>query len=279
MNTDVTEFGMELYASTEIKSGASLYITYADVCQGTQERRQVLSEHYFFSCACLRCEDPTELGTYFSGFKCNGCSIGTIIPINPLDSNGNWKCENKLCSSSTEELNYKQLAIKLENIKRRAESIFQMKNIEAAYSETMNLIKEIKGKTLHPNHWLIIEIQYRIILSIISGPVSKYKKYYLQIEEMCLQCLSVADKIQSGQNSYRGQLIYTVVQTKMFNIRERNKKCSKADRIKNYNKLIELCREGEAILLLEPESSPEWKMGCALTENRRKLENELMSSD
>ena len=52
-----------------------------------------------FECKCKRCEDPTELGTYFGGIYCPKCNDftpdgtqkemkGILYQVNPSD----WKC-------------------------------------------------------------------------------------------------------------------------------------------------------------------------------------------
>lgn len=52
-------YTMELIASLPIPEGAQIHTTYANVCEGTVERREVLQDHYFFSCSCKRCASPT----------------------------------------------------------------------------------------------------------------------------------------------------------------------------------------------------------------------------
>lgn len=61
-----------LRASTPIKTGERITITYVDPLLGTRERRDLLWKEKYLSCSCTRCCDPTENSTLFSAIKCRG---------------------------------------------------------------------------------------------------------------------------------------------------------------------------------------------------------------
>jgi len=95
--------GLEVIATTTIKAGSPLTQLYGRIFKGTHRRQELLQNVYYFSCACVRCKDPTELNTFFSAIRCPSkkCNQGFMIPKNPLDispTNSKWKC-NK-CSNS-----------------------------------------------------------------------------------------------------------------------------------------------------------------------------------
>ena len=48
-------------------------------------RRTDIKKYWFFDCACPRCSDPTELGTFMSAIRCNACRAGYLLPENSLD--------------------------------------------------------------------------------------------------------------------------------------------------------------------------------------------------
>ena len=58
-----------------------------------------------FECNCARCNDNTELGTYFGGIYCSTCNVftldgeavtlkGILSKVNPLDPSSDWKCNH-----------------------------------------------------------------------------------------------------------------------------------------------------------------------------------------
>ena len=55
-------------------------------------------ETKYFTCSCVRCSDPTELGTMFSSIQCPQCTAeqgGYLVSTNPAagpDSQADWKC-------------------------------------------------------------------------------------------------------------------------------------------------------------------------------------------
>ena len=47
------------------------------------------------SCNCVRCQDPTEFGSYLSAMKCPKCpkdKNSPLLPENPTDPDSVWKC-------------------------------------------------------------------------------------------------------------------------------------------------------------------------------------------
>jgi len=69
--------------------------------QGTLKRRDHLKESKFFDCTCVRCSDPTELGTYAGALKCPQCSTGVVLSTAPLDRDADWHCNNTVCTGYT----------------------------------------------------------------------------------------------------------------------------------------------------------------------------------
>ena len=55
-------------------------------------------ETKYFTCRCVRCADPTELGTMFSSVRCPQCSAeqaGYLVSTDPVPATGvpaDWKC-------------------------------------------------------------------------------------------------------------------------------------------------------------------------------------------
>lgn len=71
-------------SSAPIERGEMLCMTYTYTFSGTLARQEHLKEGKYFTCQCVRCLDPTELGTFFSSINCQKCGDGNISPLNPL---------------------------------------------------------------------------------------------------------------------------------------------------------------------------------------------------
>jgi hypothetical protein len=84
---------LTILARTAIKKGEPIYHTYAHTFKTTTIRRIGLMSGKHFACECVRCRDPTELGTMASGVLCT-CG-GTVLPEDPLDLTqaAVWKCQ------------------------------------------------------------------------------------------------------------------------------------------------------------------------------------------
>jgi len=52
----------------------------------------MLMETKFFECSCKRCNDPFELGTCMSLFKCISCSSGYVINNGVSEMANEWIC-------------------------------------------------------------------------------------------------------------------------------------------------------------------------------------------
>ena len=60
---------------------------------------------YMFECKCKRCQDPTELGTYYGGIYCSKCNSfspdedqptfkGISYQEKPFEMSSDWKCNH-----------------------------------------------------------------------------------------------------------------------------------------------------------------------------------------
>ncbi len=83
-------------ASVPITKGSRITLRFskAPLFATTMERQLYLDPTKFNRCACVRCKDPSELGTFASGVYCQKCPNleGILLSENPLDRGSNWKC-------------------------------------------------------------------------------------------------------------------------------------------------------------------------------------------
>ena len=84
-------FSAVLRAKREILEGEEISIQYVPVSLGQPQRAVSLGSVWCFDCACARCSDPSEFGTYVSALKCQECTEGLILPEQP-GLGAAWRC-------------------------------------------------------------------------------------------------------------------------------------------------------------------------------------------
>ncbi|XP_024082974.1 protein msta-like isoform X2 [Cimex lectularius] len=132
-------FMMIVVATKRIAQGEEITNTYCPLLWATNSRRVFLHMTKEFLCRCLRCQDPTEFGSYLSAFWCK-CG-GTYLPILPLNFHSKWKCDK--CNSLLNPLEVSQIQ---SNIKKL--SVEQMESI------------------LHPNNTIVAQFKMEAIRSL-----------------------------------------------------------------------------------------------------------------
>lgn len=88
------DHSMAVYASRRIEAGEEILSCYTGLLWCTAARRCQLYNTKGFWCYCLRCRDPTEMGTNLAALKClkRDCK-SVLLPITPLSANSDWRCE------------------------------------------------------------------------------------------------------------------------------------------------------------------------------------------
>lgn len=152
-----------------------------------------IKKNWDFICNCVRCQDVTELGTYFSAIKCHSCSEisnsaqdgldndakiytsnGCYLPKNTKDLESSWSCnkcgeeksifEIEHILSSLEEI-LDEIKLKISAVKEKNPSKlpkFVKKSFDVLY------------QYLHSNHFLIFHYKIWIIELDISSKVNRY---------------------------------------------------------------------------------------------------------
>lgn len=84
---------LTFWSPNAIKKGEHLSICYSDALWGTDNRQNHLLQTKMFKCECVRCQDVTELGTFYSAIKCNrepvNCS-GLAMPKSLNEWDQDW---------------------------------------------------------------------------------------------------------------------------------------------------------------------------------------------
>ncbi|CAG4960141.1 unnamed protein product [Parnassius apollo] len=248
------------HASTEIRKGETIYYNYTDPLKGTKLRQQHLEVGKYFRCACKRCQDVSEIGTYMSSALCPGCKTGYISPSCEM-----WTCHS--CNSKYErsEIEHKIQCCseKLAIINKKDE-----KELEE-YVKNVSLV-------LAPNHYLLLEAKQRlagVLRDAINREPRPTKKMMRRKIELCKELLPVLEKISPGICRIKAITLYelhcTMVQLakKLFDGREINGSAY-LDELQNAEKHLKKSIE---MLLIEPGNSPEGELCSKALEEYRAL--------
>ena len=138
---------MSILASVNLESDEQLFTTYVETTEPTWERINYTRTVHYFSCKCKRCDDPTEIGTYYSCPKCPHCS--EMLEFRLLNNNEEiWICKNCNYNKSNEEeqLKYTKWLSCFEN----------WNNSNVSYDEIEFILQKIKSE-FHENHVLWVK--------------------------------------------------------------------------------------------------------------------------
>ena len=187
---------MTIYARDVIKAGEPIYHSYARSFTTTTLRRVMLFSGKHFGCECVRCLDPTEMGSYCSALLCQTCIHRDKVPVlpqHPLDLKSEWRCLN--CETKHEldgpqvAAFERQLTMELDAIERT--DVNGLENFVMKYENF-----------LHPNHASLITAKQ--LLSVGYGRFGGYEKSrlsHLQIDrkiELCREVYAVVQIVEGG---------------------------------------------------------------------------------
>lgn len=150
---------IELVATMQIPKGHEISTRYATPQWGTIRRQQMLQSHWYFTCQCVRCQDPTECGTMLSAVKCSEC-VGYLLPIDPLNIGSEWKCQG--CHREIAAARVMEMILKIES---RIEKELSLPNVEQG--QFMKVMEILEAKYLHPNHFLLVLLKEKLIQSLV----------------------------------------------------------------------------------------------------------------
>ncbi|EDV97595.1 GH16955 [Drosophila grimshawi] len=187
-------------AKRPIPKGAILSISYTQPLRSTVQRRVHLKQVKCFDCACERCSDPTELGTFAGAHLCGKCKVGKVISQNPLENAANWHCQ--LC-----------------NVKKSAREVLTQdarlqQEIESLDKTTpVHLEEFIQGHRidLHDTNTHILQAKYA--LTQLYGTAPGYAMDELSEEslkrkvDLCEELLQISNLFDGGWSIFRGNLL------------------------------------------------------------------------
>jgi len=133
---------------------------------GTVYRRDDLRATWSFDCACKRCADSTEMGTFVSAVACERCRLGRCLPKDPLHRQSEWECADCGVTVSAE-------AVK-EKVGRFEQEMDSLAADDAP--ELERLLRRMRY-ALHENHYWVLEVKRKLIE--IYGKKAGYELYKL----------------------------------------------------------------------------------------------------
>lgn len=260
------EFNLKVYATLPIRQGEMIYISNTNPLMGTLQRQHHLKITKFIDCSCLRCCDPTELGTYLSSIKCKSCPDGYVSLFN-----SQWTCES--CSSTISEINIQKLL---------SEIVEQLLLADGDLRQYESLLTKYLVD-LHPNHFLIIDIKQNIasvLRAILKNPMCQPARSIIRRKiELCESILPVVRALQPGISRLYAIALYEyVINFIELSVSEyKNSEIAVVDYEKKLTKVKEMLEEAKNMLAFEPLNSPEGhlmqRIGMELIEVEENLKN------
>ena len=188
---------MEVRAKSAIREKEEITTRYFGPWEGQPSRQLKIGQNWNFVCNCLRCKDPSDLGTYFSAIVCPNCSTqmrctgrsetdsnsslkyhnsnhyGYLLPIDCQLLGTPWQCQScgqKKCVSDIQSI-LKDVEATMDSIKKDI--------LEKINEDGSNIVNRIKSYTdqiqtsIHPNHFLLFQFKKWVTDLPISKPATE----------------------------------------------------------------------------------------------------------
>nr|XP_053652887.1 SET domain-containing protein SmydA-8-like [Cherax quadricarinatus] len=155
---------MFVRAAVDLQPGDQLYITYTDTLEPLWERRAYTTSTHFFSCDCVRCRDPTELGLHYSSPKCELCDQQFLEPRNWLGE-VTWECP--LCGTQQTQ---QQVQLEVEQWLEHFDSDDTFLHTSPyAVRNIMDKVEEV----FHPHHYVWVKAAHVALRTLLENHTTK----------------------------------------------------------------------------------------------------------
>ena len=169
--------GITLRARRTIKAGEELTMPYTDVLREVRARQENLAKEWHFTCACPRCSDPTEGGSFFSSLQC--CCGGFAI----RKEDEIWQCS--LCASDLPDMASQEAMVA--ELGRALELTTTMDDI----NQLVNQVDKVEG--LHTSHWLRLRANIRFCDLMATTSEEEIANQVATKSEAALATLAMVD--------------------------------------------------------------------------------------
>eukprot|EP00092_Neocalanus_flemingeri_P038962 GFUD01042416.1.p1 GENE.GFUD01042416.1~~GFUD01042416.1.p1 ORF type:complete len:551 (+),score=82.13 GFUD01042416.1:176-1828(+) len=209
------DFRVVIRAAVNIKKGEHISINYSDPMWGTNSRQLHLAETKYFTCKCVRCADPTELGTMFSSIRCPQCTAeqgGYLVSTDPgagPDSQADWRCI--VCSKIQPHTFVDAVTQSIGE---------ELVMLEKGSVEACQAFIRKHSQNLHPNHYYLQDIKLALCQMIGQSATGQgheifnlTEKELLYKQKIGMELLEVANRISPGISRLRGVILYELQAT------------------------------------------------------------------
>merc|ERR1719481_1329173 len=204
------DHAINIYSTRPIKKGEVISATYTNSLWSTQDRREHLNMSKCFMCACTRCADPTEHGSYMSAVRCSRCagfqdSVQTgelqhLVSENPLSGESSYRCEKCTNTQKASQIRTGNLTIATE-----------LKELNRSKLENLTGFLDKYEPSLGPTNAHTVEVKHAIVMLLGNRKpytLDKLNQDQLELKaDMARQLLELADKVEPGSTKWRGQLL------------------------------------------------------------------------
>ena len=195
--TDESKSVIRCYASRPIQRGQKLSHSYIDLFLPSLIRRDLLLKSKHFICKCMKCQDPTELGTHGSSVRCSNCFQTLVNPPS-------WQCPQCNYITNGEKI--------LFHCYQESQSLLQSvsKRTVQAYED---FITKYEG-VLHPQNFLLIRVKYMLVsfYGRLKGfevqDIARDRAMLERKKELGLEVLNVLEFSEPGFSSAKGVIFY-----------------------------------------------------------------------
>jgi len=150
---------IRVVATEQILEGDQIFTRYTAISIGQPRRSELLEYHWGFTCSCARCRDPTELGTWCSAIRCvyQSCQ-GYVLPY----TTHIWRCSECEGPVGLDQVNSRLT---------RAERTMKNNLTSDTDANTLENTVAVLQSFLHPNHYLVTQVEYVLLRSYWMGGV------------------------------------------------------------------------------------------------------------
>ncbi|CAH1116303.1 unnamed protein product [Phaedon cochleariae] len=243
------DFVLTIKASIDIQKDGPILFSYANVLNGTVDRKQHLLEGKYFECTCERCSDPTESNTEISSLKCHNCNRGTVRMKDTAIVNSDW-----ICSDCQKTFRYFLMNLAVEEGRRK------IQEIDRSDMEAMeNLLSKLL-QTFHENHFLILETKQSMIGLYTYMPPTRNN---LQKKiRLCQSLIEVFSKLEPGISRMKAMALYQL-QSSLIDLANKEYNDGLINLEELFSNLMNAemkLKESITYLLYEPPRTPEGRI-------------------
>jgi len=253
-------------ASVQIAKGSPILFNYVRPLDTHANRKENLYNFKYFTCKCSRCQDPTELNTFNSAYKCPACQIGPVVK-NDQDI---YACHD--CQAKFDETKARHIDTEIENGRKKLGKI--QARVDLGQAKQLNSDFE---RYLYPSHGFMLEIKQGLITCTAAainnpGPNAEPQMQRQRIE-WCDQVLDSLNILEPGLSIGRAMLLYEKQSSmvRLANLEfEKDPTCPQ-DLLKVLLEGMSLLQESKTSLDLEPASSLMNKYVTVINEDIKEL--------